>query len=123
MSSLQYQPTLSSAPAALIAVPDPLCSACRLLATAGCWFLWDFSFYGNKIFQSTFIKILSPNASLFTTIAWTLLNSCEPPSPWLLPTPAALSCAASCCQGCVLRLPRASCAAWSPEVLCAALSS
>ena len=20
----------------------------RLLATCGCWFLWDFSFYGNK---------------------------------------------------------------------------
>lgn len=20
----------------------------RLLATSGCWFLWDFSFYGNK---------------------------------------------------------------------------
>lgn len=32
----------------------------RLMATAGCWFLWDFSFYGNKVFQSTFIKILSP---------------------------------------------------------------
>ena len=35
----------------------------------------DFSFYGNKIFQSTFIKILSPGASLFTTLCWTLLNS------------------------------------------------
>jgi len=32
----------------------------RLLATCGCWFLWDFSFYGNKVFQSAFIKILSP---------------------------------------------------------------
>ena len=52
---------------------------CRLLATAGTWFLWDFSFYGNKIFQSTFIHILSPSASLFVTIAWTLLNSCASP--------------------------------------------
>lgn len=47
----------------------------RLLATAGSWFLWDFSFYGNKVFQSTFIQILSPGASLFTTLLWTLLNS------------------------------------------------
>ena len=35
----------------------------RLLATAGCWFLWDFSFYGNKVFQSAFIKILSPSGA------------------------------------------------------------
>ena len=48
---------------------------CRLLATAGTWFLWDFSFYGNKVFQSSFIAILSPGASLFTTLLWTLLNS------------------------------------------------
>ncbi|BDA43280.1 probable inorganic phosphate transporter 1-3 [Coccomyxa sp. Obi] len=47
----------------------------RLLATAGSWFLWDFSFYGNKVFQSTFIQILSPGASLLTTLLWTLLNS------------------------------------------------
>ena len=33
----------------------------RLLATCGCWFFWDFGFYGNKIFQSDFIKILSPS--------------------------------------------------------------
>lgn len=35
----------------------------RILATAGAWFLWDFSFYGNKVFQSTFIKVLSPSGS------------------------------------------------------------
>ncbi len=46
-----------------------------MLATAGSWFLWDFSFYGNKVFQSTFIQILSPGASLLTTLLWTLLNS------------------------------------------------
>lgn len=41
------------------------CAMCRprLLATAGAWFLWDFSFYGNKVFQSTFIKVLSPSGS------------------------------------------------------------
>lgn len=47
----------------------------RLVATAGGWFLWDFSFYGNKVFQSTFIAILSPGASIFVTLLWTLLNS------------------------------------------------
>ena len=51
----------------------------RLLATCGGWFLWDFSFYGNKVFQSTFIAILSPGASLFTSLLWTLLNSGTPP--------------------------------------------
>ena len=35
----------------------------------------DFSFYGNKLFQSEFIQILSPGASLLTTLLWTLLNS------------------------------------------------
>lgn len=35
----------------------------------------DFSFYGNKVFQSEFIQILSPGASLLTTLLWTLLNS------------------------------------------------
>jgi MFS family permease len=47
----------------------------RLLATAGSWFLWDFSFYGNKVFQSQFIAIISPGASLIVTLLWTLLNS------------------------------------------------
>ncbi|KAK9842394.1 hypothetical protein WJX84_005508, partial [Apatococcus fuscideae] len=48
----------------------------RLLATCGTWFLWDFSFYGNKVFQSTFIGILTPGgASLLTNLLWTLLNS------------------------------------------------
>ena len=55
------------------------------MATAGGWFLWDFSFYGNKVFQSTFIAILSPGASLFTNLLWTLLNSGALP-PHLRPT-------------------------------------
>lgn len=54
----------------------------RLVATCGGWFLWDFSFYGNKVFQSTFIGILSPGASIFTTLLWTLLNSGERPQHW-----------------------------------------
>ena len=35
----------------------------------------DFSFYGNKTFQSAFIQILSPGASLLVSLLWTLLNS------------------------------------------------
>ena len=31
----------------------------RLIATAGCWFFWDFGFYGNKVFQSQFVSILT----------------------------------------------------------------
>jgi hypothetical protein len=41
------------------------------------WFFWDVSFYGNKLFQSTFIKIISggKNATIMTNLLWTLLNS------------------------------------------------
>ena len=67
----------------------------RLLATAGSWFLWDFSFYGNKVFQSQFIMILSPKASLFTNIAWTLLNSGA--------TPARCSCCSLQSSSCACR--------------------
>ena len=38
-------------------------------------YVQDFSFYGNKVFQSSFIQVLSPGASLLTTLLWTLLNS------------------------------------------------
>jgi len=31
--------------------------------------------YGNKLFQSTFIGIIVPHASLKTSLEWTLLNS------------------------------------------------
>ncbi|KAK9812798.1 hypothetical protein WJX72_004025 [[Myrmecia] bisecta] len=47
----------------------------RLAGTALGWFFWDVSFYGNKLFQSTFIKIISPNASLVDTLLWTMLNA------------------------------------------------
>ena len=46
-----------------------------LFGCALAWFFWDVSFYGNKLFQSTFIKILSPGASILLTLEWTLLNS------------------------------------------------
>ena len=47
----------------------------RQLGTALSWFVWDFAFYGNKLFQSTFIGIIVPHASLKVSLEWTLLNS------------------------------------------------
>eukprot|EP00891_Asterochloris_glomerata_P003209 jgi/Astpho2/3209/Aster-05735 len=56
----------------------------RLIATAGCWFLWDYRLikrkalthvYGNKVFQSSFVAILSPDATILVNLLWTLLNS------------------------------------------------
>ena len=35
----------------------------------------DVSFYGNKLFQSTFIAIIAPGSSILTGLLWTLLNS------------------------------------------------
>ena len=46
----------------------------RLLGTAGTWFCNDFFFYGNKIFQSVFIKIISPDSTVMTAWLWNLLN-------------------------------------------------
>lgn len=39
------------------------------------WLANDFAFYGNKLFQSTFFKLLYPGAPLFVRMQWTLLNS------------------------------------------------
>ena len=36
----------------------------RLAGTALSWFVWDFAFYGNKLFQGTFIAIINPGATL-----------------------------------------------------------
>ncbi|KAG6003566.1 hypothetical protein E4U21_001893 [Claviceps maximensis] len=47
----------------------------RLLATAGTWFCNDVFFYGNKLFQGQFIKVISNNpSSLMTTWSWNLVN-------------------------------------------------
>jgi MFS family permease len=46
----------------------------RLIGTAGTWFCNDFFFYGNKIFQSVFIKIISPESTVMTGWLWNLLN-------------------------------------------------
>eukprot|EP00884_Botryococcus_braunii_P017221 jgi/Botrbrau1/4182/Bobra.0192s0042.1 len=48
----------------------------RLVGTCGAWFFWDVSFYGNKLFQSTFINIISGgHASIQVNLMWTALNS------------------------------------------------
>ncbi|KAH7326692.1 putative MFS transporter [Stachybotrys elegans] len=47
----------------------------RLLATAGTWFCNDVFFYGNKLFQGQFIRVISQNPeSLMTTWTWNLVN-------------------------------------------------
>jgi len=47
----------------------------RLVGTAGSWFANDVAFYGNKLFQSTFIKILYPdNKSVMTGWLYNLIN-------------------------------------------------
>ena len=42
----------------------------RLIATAGTWFLNDVFFYGNKLFQAEFIKVISPGSTSVTTGWW-----------------------------------------------------
>lgn len=34
----------------------------RVIATAGSWYMNDIFFYGNKLFQGAFIKVISPNS-------------------------------------------------------------
>lgn len=47
----------------------------RLIATAGAWYANDFFFYGNKLFQSEFILVLSgPTKSVMVGWLWNLVN-------------------------------------------------
>ncbi|KAK6526609.1 hypothetical protein TWF694_005191 [Orbilia ellipsospora] len=47
----------------------------RLLATAGTWFANDVFFYGNKLFQSEFISVITPNNhSVMEGWKWNLIN-------------------------------------------------
>ncbi|KAG4415939.1 hypothetical protein IFR04_010957 [Cadophora malorum] len=50
----------------------------RIIATAGTWFANDVFFYGNKLFQSQFIKVISPASSasgnVMTGWLWNLVN-------------------------------------------------
>ena len=47
----------------------------RLIATAGTWFANDIFFYGNKLFQSQFIAVLTPgNKSVMVGWLYNLIN-------------------------------------------------
>ncbi|KAL4903593.1 hypothetical protein BDW74DRAFT_155794 [Aspergillus multicolor] len=47
----------------------------RLVATTGAWFANDVFFYGNKLFQSEFIKVISPaSTSIMPGWLWNLVN-------------------------------------------------
>jgi MFS family permease len=50
----------------------------RLIATAGGWFCNDVFFYGNKLFQSQFIKVISPQSASSGNVMegwlWNLVN-------------------------------------------------
>ncbi|EXJ88632.1 hypothetical protein A1O1_05562 [Capronia coronata CBS 617.96] len=47
----------------------------RLLATAGTWYMNDVFFYGNKLFQSEFIKVIVPNSdSIMPGWLYNLIN-------------------------------------------------
>jgi hypothetical protein len=45
----------------------------RLIGTAVGWFCNDLYFYGDKIFQGVFIKIVSPNSTVMGTWLWNLV--------------------------------------------------
>jgi len=42
----------------------------RLVGTTMGWLMNDFLFYGNKLFQSTFIKVIEPNATKNVIVNW-----------------------------------------------------
>ncbi|KAF2763982.1 MFS general substrate transporter [Teratosphaeria nubilosa] len=45
------------------------------VTVTGAWFANDVFFYGNKLFQSKFIKVIEPNSTLFiTSWSWNLLS-------------------------------------------------
>lgn len=47
----------------------------RLLATAGGWYANDIFFYGNKLFQSEFISVISPGTtSILPNWLYNLVN-------------------------------------------------
>lgn len=47
----------------------------RVFAVSMAWIANDFAFYGNKLFQSTFIGLLYPTASQYLKQQYTILNS------------------------------------------------
>eukprot|EP01134_Creolimax_fragrantissima_P004262 CFRG4262T1 len=47
----------------------------RLIATAGCWCMWDIAFYGNKLFSGPIFAELVPDGSLIQVNSYILLNN------------------------------------------------
>ncbi|KNC80244.1 hypothetical protein SARC_07397 [Sphaeroforma arctica JP610] len=47
----------------------------RIIATAGCWCLWDVAFYGNKLFSGPIFAQLVPDGSLITVNLYICLNN------------------------------------------------
>ncbi|MBX5465922.1 MAG: MFS transporter [Firmicutes bacterium] len=43
-----------------------------LVGTAGCWFLFDYAYYGNTIATPVILRWVAPHASLITETWWTL---------------------------------------------------
>ena len=43
-----------------------------LLGTAGCWFLFDYAYYGNTLSLPVILKQVAPHASLETKLLWSL---------------------------------------------------
>ncbi|MGC8539491.1 MAG: MFS transporter [Phycisphaerae bacterium] len=44
-----------------------------LLGTAGCWFIFDYAYYGNTIGMPAIINSVAPHASMITTVAWNVI--------------------------------------------------
>ena len=48
----------------------------RLFGTSVSWFVWSITFYGNKLFQGTFIKeVVGQDVTPFQTLVYVLINS------------------------------------------------
>jgi MFS family permease len=43
-----------------------------MLGTAGCWFLFDYAYYGNTLSLPAILKQVAPHATLETKLLWTL---------------------------------------------------
>ena len=47
----------------------------RLIATGGCWLVWDICFYGLKLFSGPIFRDLDPDGDLLVQNGWLLVNN------------------------------------------------
>ena len=47
----------------------------RMIATGGCWLVWDICFYGLKLFSGPIFDDLSPERDLIVVNGWLLVNN------------------------------------------------